>query len=268
MVTSGVNMRIVLSFICLWIFSLPTYADIVAEGWYKVLSANVHVGYYVSRFEYDSKKREFISKSFLKTNAAGGDITESMEAFADEGMNPIKYSYTSIVGGQTTTIDAAVKKNVLVAVKEVSKLDEQPTTKTTKTVSSSSSSSKTKTTIETKLEKGTFFSSHLALLMLKKGLKVGVNFEYKAVAEEDAKVYDGRSLIKEIKKAGEKALFRILNDYKSVKYVSLMDTTGQLVATKAPTLGLITNLQATQKEATGNIPVPLKSLKKIFGKLP
>ena len=65
MVTSGVNMRIVLSFICLWIFSLPTYADIVAEGWYKVLSANVHVGYYVSRFEYDSKKREFISKSFF-----------------------------------------------------------------------------------------------------------------------------------------------------------------------------------------------------------
>ena len=59
-------MRIVLSFICLWIFSLPTYADIVAEGWYKVLSANVHVGYYVSRFEYDSKKREFISKSFLQ----------------------------------------------------------------------------------------------------------------------------------------------------------------------------------------------------------
>ena len=120
-------MRIVLSFICLWIFSLPSYADIVAEGWYKVLSANVHVGYYVSRFEYDSKKREFISKSFLKTNAAGGDITESMEAFADEGMNPIKYSYTSIVGGQTTTIDAAVKKNVLVAVKVICLAQEHQT---------------------------------------------------------------------------------------------------------------------------------------------
>ncbi|MEC9284001.1 MAG: hypothetical protein VX642_14905 [Bdellovibrionota bacterium] len=260
-------MKLILSIICLSLFSLPSLADIVAEGWYKVLSANVHVGYYVSRFEYDAKKREFISKSFLKTNAAGGDITESMEVYSDEGMNPIKYTYTSIVGGQTTTIDAAVKKNVLVAVKEVSSLS-APAAKKSPTASTGSTTSTTKTTIETKLEKGTFFSSHLALLMLKKGLKVGVNFEYKAVAEEDAKIYTGRSLIKEIKKAGQKDLFRILNDYKSVKYVSLMDTSGQLVATKAPTLGLITNLQATQKEATGNIPVPLKSLKKIFGKLP
>jgi hypothetical protein len=47
-----------------------------------------------------------------------------------------------------------------------------------------------------------------------------------------------------------------------------MDKNGQIIATKAPLLGLTTNLEKDSKSAAGNISIPTKSLKKIFGNLP
>lgn len=230
-----------------FLFAYTSHADIITEGWYKIMSANVHVGYMISRYEYDPKARQFISKSFLKTNAVGGDITESVEAFSDEGMKPIRYRYTSLAGKVATKIDAEVKKDKLMVVMEKDGI---------------------KTTEGLEIPKGAFLSAHLPLLMLKKGLKVGTNFAYQAIAEEDGKIYQGKSLVKETVKAGERDVFRLLNDFKDVKFISLIDSSGQVVATKAPSLGITTNLVAGQKEAAGDIPVAIKSLKKIFGSLP
>ena len=55
-------------------------ADVLFEGWYKILSANVHVGYIVQRLEYKPKTKTYSAKHLLKTNGVGGDITESLES--------------------------------------------------------------------------------------------------------------------------------------------------------------------------------------------
>lgn len=222
-------------------------ADVIAEAWYQVQSANVHIGFYVARYEYDPKKRQFSSKSFLKTSPAGGNITESLVAYSDEGMKPISYQYTSLSGDAAKTIDAKFSKgkaSIVITDKGIKKTESYS------------------------LPSGSFLSAHLPLMLIKKGVSVGKNFSYKAVAEEDGKVYDGKAFIKETKKLGQKELFRILNTFKGTKFVSLMDKTGAIVATKAPLLGITTNAQPDQKSAAGNISVPLKSLKKIFGSLP
>lgn len=231
------------------IFTLPSisFADVLNEGWYKVMSANVHIGYYAARYEYNPKSRQFISKSFLKTNKAGGGITESLVAYSDEGMKPISYQYTSLSPAGAKTIDAKFSKS---------------------NISLSISDKGIKKTQTSTIPKGTFLSAHLPIMLIKKGVSVGKNLAYKAVAEEEGKVYTGKAYIKEIKKMGTKELFRILNDFKTTKFVSLMDKNGAIIATKAPLLGITTNLQVDQKTATGSIAVPLKSLKKIFGKLP
>ncbi|MFK8137509.1 MAG: hypothetical protein AB8E15_04025 [Bdellovibrionales bacterium] len=222
-------------------------ADILNEGWYKVMSANVHVGYIVQRTEFLPATKQYVVKSLLRTNEAGGNITESVSTVSDAGFNPIKYNFTGVAGKSTTVIDASFKgsKMTLVKVKDGKK-----------------------TTSTTDLKKGTFLSSNLALLLLKKGVKVGLNVDYQAIAEEDGKVYEGKAFIKETKKMGQINLFRILNRFKSSQFVSLMDPKGQIIATKVPELGLTTNLEAKKEIATGSIPVPIKTLKKIFGKIP
>lgn len=235
------------TFIGLLLLPASLKADVLNEGWYKVSSANVHIGYYLARYEYNPKTRQFISKSFLKTNKAGGDITESLVAYSDEGMKPISYQYTSLTAGVVKTIDAKFSKGTA----SLTINDKGKTTTTTK-----------------KMAKGSFLSAHLPLMLIKNGVAVGKNMAYKGVAEEDGETYNGKAYIKEIKKLGNKDLFRILNDFKGTKFVSLMDKNGQIIATKAPLLGITTNLQANQQAAAGNIPVPKKSIQKIFGKIP
>lgn len=236
--------------LCLFIsmISPQLKADVLNEGWYKVMSANVHIGFYVVRYEYDPKKRQFTSKSFLKTNPAGGDITESLVAVSDEGMKPVSYQYTSLNKKDgATTIDAKFSNNKISLVSSIKGV---------------------KKTETRDIKKGSFLSAHLPLMLIKKGVEVGKNFGYTAIAEEEGKTHEGKSFIKETKKLGTKDLYRILNTFKGTKFVSLMDKNGQIIATKAPLLGLTTNLEKDSKTAAGNISIPKKSLKKIFGSLP
>ncbi len=82
------------------------HAEVLFEGYAKVMAGGIHVGYFISRYEYDQKKKEFHAITFLKTNEVGGNITESIKAVAKEDLSPVSYSYTTLIGNVPKTIDA------------------------------------------------------------------------------------------------------------------------------------------------------------------
>ena len=87
------------------IFTTNSHADVMAEGWYKLLLGQQHIGYIVQRFELDTKKNQVIMTSFLRTNTLGGDITESLQSFSTTGFEPISYQYSILKGKDATLID-------------------------------------------------------------------------------------------------------------------------------------------------------------------
>jgi hypothetical protein len=94
--------KVLFSFLLLsqLIFNSNSYADVLAEGWYKLLLGQQHIGYIVQRFELDTKKNQVIMTSFLRTNTLGGDITESLQSFSTTGFEPISYQYSILKGKQ------------------------------------------------------------------------------------------------------------------------------------------------------------------------
>ena len=64
------------------------HADVLFEGYSKVLLSGEHVGYTVVRYEFDSKKQEFTVVSLLRTNAKGGNLSESIKARASSSLKP------------------------------------------------------------------------------------------------------------------------------------------------------------------------------------
>lgn len=75
-------------------------AEVLFEGYSKVLSGGVHIGYSIVRYEFDNKKKQFVATTFLKTNEFGGNLTESLKAFATDDMKPVSYEYTTLIGNQ------------------------------------------------------------------------------------------------------------------------------------------------------------------------
>ncbi|MCB0369767.1 MAG: hypothetical protein KDD45_10095, partial [Bdellovibrionales bacterium] len=55
-------------------FSIKAKAEkeILFEGYFKILINKQHIGYSISRYEFDSKKQEFFVTIFTKTGALGG----------------------------------------------------------------------------------------------------------------------------------------------------------------------------------------------------
>ena len=104
-------------FLFLYLFCSKSFADvtILFDGYSKVLSGSVHIGYVVNRYEFDNKKNQFISTYFIKTNELGGNLTESLKAYATKDMKPISYQYTTLLGKQTKTVDAKFEKNKILA---------------------------------------------------------------------------------------------------------------------------------------------------------
>jgi hypothetical protein len=230
------------------LFASPAFADIIFESWHKIEAANVHVGYTVIRYEYLPAKKQFQYTSFLKTNEAGGSVTESLKAFAkEEDFEPISYQYTSIVGNDTKTIDATYKKGTLYAtVKD----------------------NKTSTQVQNKLSDKPFFSAFLPLKLLKKGMKVGDAWKYKAIAEESAKEEDGRLEVKEQTKLGTTDAFRVINDFAKYRFNSFVSFKGEIIATKSPITGISTEMVPTSSAAIGNIPFNAGTIKSLFGYIP
>lgn len=230
-------------------FSQLAKADVLFEGYSKILSADQHIGYVVTRYEFDQKKKQFISTYFLKTGKGASEVSESLHAIADSELSPISYEYTTMANKETKTIDAQFKAGTMTAiVKSGGKVQK----------------------IDKKIPKGTFLSTFLIYLMLKsqEGLQSETKYEYQAIAEEDAAIYKGQALVgKEEIFNGYKA-FKILNTFKDMKFLSYVNSQGEVLGTNATGQGIKTELVASPAEATFGQVQSNSVLKTLFGTIP
>jgi hypothetical protein len=224
-------------------------AEILFEGYSKILLSGAHVGFAVQRYEFDSKKQEFISTSFLKTTAQGGNITESLKARSDSKLKPISYQYTTLTNGKPKTIDANFKGTTMTAIVH--------------------EGGKTQT-IQKQLQKGVFLATFLGYLMLqgKEGIKPQVKYAYLAVAEEDAGVFPGEAYVASAEKYNGQSAFKILNTYHDAQFISYVTAKGDVLATRSPVQGISSELVANMQLATQGLSVNTSSIETLFGGLP
>lgn len=237
------------SILLVLLLPLSAKAEILFEGYFKILSGDQHIGYIVSRYEFDAKKKHFISTYFLKTGKGPSEVTESLKAISDSELAPISYEYTTLAGKESKTIDAKFKNNTMSGViRSGGKIQR----------------------LEKKIPKGTFLSTFLVYLMLKskEGLQSETNYEYQAIAEEDGAIYRGQALVgKEMTYNGFKS-FKILNTFKDSKFLSYVNERGEVLGTNAMAQGITTELVANPSDATTNQPYSANILKTVFGSIP
>ncbi|MBO9665419.1 MAG: hypothetical protein J7501_01225 [Bdellovibrio sp.] len=233
----------------LLIIPLGSRADVLYEGYSKVLSGDTHIGYVVNRYEFDTKKKQFISTYFIKTGKGPTETTESLKAVADSELGPISYEYTSLAGKESKMIDAKFKAGTMTAM-----------------VNSAGRTQK----VEKKIPKGTFLSTFLVYLMLKskEGLKSETRYEYQAIAEEDAAITKGEALVGKEESFHGFKVFKILNTFKDSKFLSYVNDRGEVLGTNALGQGITTELVATAAEATNGQSYSATLLKTLFGTVP
>jgi hypothetical protein len=248
---TGIAILISLQFI----FSPLAYSqqknpNVLFEGYSKILLGGVHAGYVVLRYEFDPKKKQFHATYLVKTGDLGGNILESLKAVADQELKPISYEYTSLVDKQQTKIiDAKFTKDQMVATVK---------------------HGKTQKKLIEKLPKGAFLGIFLYYVILRSpsGLKTETRYDYKAVAEEDAKIQDGVAIIGKEEKFNGIRAFKASNTFKDVKYVFYLTDTGEALMSETPAANLKTILVAKPQEATAKFPVPTGIMKSLFGEVP
>lgn len=241
------NLFLTFLFILSTFFVSSVNGEILFEGFSKIILSGTHVGYIVQRYEQASK--QFTSTYFVKTNISGGNISESLKAYSQENLKPIKYQYTRTDSEGTLLIDAHVSNEIMnMKITKNGVLNQK----------------------QIKLQEGVFFSTFLLYLMLKNpnGLKPGVKYNYKAVAEEDGNIYDGEAYIsEEVAYQGQKVM-KVLNTFKSARFISFVNSKGEVLATQSPVQNLSTELVPSPELATQNIAVPEKTLNILFGSIP
>lgn len=224
-------------------------SKILQEGWFKVLSGGAHVGYLAQRFEYNDKKKQYSTLYFLKTSALGGNIIESLDARVDEKFNPISFKFSTTNDKETKIIDALVTKGMDLKIDQVINGKKESLTK--------------------KVPKGTFLSSFLVFMIMRNGgLKVGNNYQYSAIAEEDASIHKGEAFVSATQKVAGIDTFRVLNSFKETRFISSVSPLGEVISTRAPVESIETVQVGNIDHAVGSIPLAEKSLKALFGDLP
>lgn len=242
---------LIFGFIFLQITKVFGSDNVLFEGYSKILSGGVHVGYTIQRYEFDPKTKKFTATSLTKTGALGSDVTESLKAVADESLKPISYSYTSLVGKETKTIDATFKNNIMKAVvKEGAK---------TKTIT---------TDLSKPENKGVFLSQFLVYLILKKGLQADSKYQYRAIAEEDALIYDGKAVISKPEKYNQFQAYKVFNNFKDSKFVAYISDRGEVLGVTNPGQNISIELVPKPSQATAEFGVGTTLLKNLFGEAP
>jgi hypothetical protein len=224
--------------------------NVLFEGYSKILMGGVHVGYVVLRYEFDPKKKQFMATYLVKTGDLGGNVMESLKAVSDQELKPISYEYTSLVDKQQTKIiDAKFTKDKMTAtIKQ----------------------GKTQKKVIENVPKGAFLGIFLYYVILRSpsGLKTETRYDYKAVAEEDAKIFDGVATIGKEEKFNGIRAFKASNSFKDVKYSFYLTETGEALMSETPASNLKTILVAKPQEATANFKIPTAILNSLFGEVP
>ena len=226
-----------------------TNPNTLFEGYSKIILNGLHVGYTVLRYEFDPKKKQFQATYLVKTEEQGGNILESLKAVADKDLKPISYQYVSLIDKKPKTIEATFKGQKMTGLMKEGKTSKK---------------------LISDLPKGTGLAIFLYYLILRspEGLKTETKYNYKALAEEDAKVYDGVAIIgKEEKFNGLKA-YKASNTFKDVNYTFYLTETGEALMTDTPAANIKTILVANPQEAVAKFNVPTAILTNLFGDVP
>lgn len=229
-------------------------AEVLFEGYYRILSFKKHVGFLVVRNEIDPVKKEFKHTNYLKLGKNGFDYSESLSAVSDLSFKPISYEYTMLDKGNGIIFDLQFKGKKITGHKV-----EMSTGKPAK-----------KTNLVGELPEGVFLASSLYYVILKSpsGMKPNVTFNFKAFAEEQGKVLDGKSTITSEKVSiGKTFAYKVKNEYAGSNYENLITEKGEVLSSDSDA-GISTELVATTAQATEGLNVDEKILKKLFGNVP
>jgi len=225
-------------------------AQVLFEGYYKIQAQDEHIGYSVQRYESLQEAQKFKATIFIKTNAQGGSVTESIVTESDAQMRPLKMVYTGIVGKQVKTIDALIDGGELIAeIRDGSKTEKK----------------------KIKLEPGIFFSGILIYSILKspQGLSPETQYNYKSIAEENLQIVSGKAIIKGFEDfRGKIKALKVLNEFNNQKFYSWVTERGEVLETLAPYHGVTTYLVPNSEEALKGQVVPQKTLQALFGDIP
>lgn len=231
-------------------FHVSANADILFEGYSKVLINEKPIGYIVNRYEFLPNKNQFVSTYFLKTSAPGVELLETYKAVADKDLAPVSYNYTSLLNKDSKSIDAEIKKG-----------------KMNGTIIENGK----KKTVKNDLKPKEFLSTFLIYWILKseKGLVAGESYPYKAIAEEDGVLAEGITVIKKKQETyAGLPVYKAMNDFKGQKFEAYVTERGEIVQTFVPANGVTTELVATRAEAVGPFSFSEPLIKKLFGNIP
>ena len=222
-------------------------AEVMFEGYSIIRSGSTPIGYTIQRYEFDAKKKQFTATSFLKTNALGGNLTESLKAVANDKFQPVNYQYVEKVGEKVNMIDAKFSKQQMTATVTDGKISK---------------------TVKETIKPGVFLSTFLGYLMLQNGYKADKKFTYSAIAEEDGVAQTGTALIRGEEDFKGQKVFRIINNFKNTEFISFVNGKGEILGTNSPLKNINTELVANAAEATKGFIVPADTLKILFGTVP
>ncbi len=258
--------KIFVFFLSFLLFTTLTYAQPTPlfEGYMKIVSGGVPIGYAIQRYQQDVKNKLLLSTYFLKTNALGGNVTETLKASARlDTLRPVSYNFNSIVGrdkNQTIkSIDATFSDTHMQASVNNNGKPER---------------------IDIAFPKNTYLSTFLVYILLSakkenssgqketSGLQTGLKYSYRAIAEEMGQIFDGTAFIKEVETYKNLDVFKILNTFKEERFVSYVTAKGEALHTKSPTKSIYTELVANPAEATKGFQINPNTLRLLFGDVP
>lgn len=241
-------------------FSLKVQAEVIFEGYYKVTLSGVHAGYVIQRYEFDATQKLFTGKAFtyVRITPDGKQfINESLVAKANDKFQPVSYNYSGLIASLNEQT-GRIENNVTLI--DATFQGQKMTLKGLKSGKNFSS--------KTTYPQGAFLSNFLLQLMLQKGLAVGRNFRFEAIAEETGMVHKGQvQIVAEEQFKGANA-FKINWAYKDVESTSYISTNGNALGTESPAQKVAQVLVANPSEATAGFTLPQQSIKKIFGNIP
>jgi hypothetical protein len=234
------------------VFSSVHASEVQFEGYYRLELESKPIGYVIQRYEIDEKTKNMRSAYFLKTNALGGDVQESLKAESKttkgKEFEPVSYAYTGQAGKTIKTIDATFRKERMEIVR-------------------GDGTNKVKKELY-KIPADTVLSTFAGMMMLNKGIKVGKKFPYSAVAEEEGNSYAGESVVKNEEKFAGISVYRVENKFKGDNYISFVTATGETVGTIVKEKKLTLVLVSKPSDATQGLPFPNKSIILTFGDIP
>ncbi len=232
--------------------------------------AGSHVGYAVSRYDFDVKKQEFVSTYFIRIETGDVKFSESLKARANSKLEPISYFFTRLDGEPAPAKPGS--KQPPKAAAEVKTIDAyfQKNQKNIKMSAVVRENGQTKT-IKKDLPKGAFLSTFLYYLILqsKEGLKVSeASLTFDAIAEEDASLTKGTAWVKSQQAYNGVDSYKVLNVFKDDNYISYVTPKGEIVATESPARKLSTQLVPDMKQAIGSLSFKTATLESLFGAVP